>query len=57
VLALSRRGAREIIWLRIFQGLSLEEITTILEITLSAAKMRLSRALDGLARDYPAKPV
>jgi RNA polymerase sigma-70 factor (ECF subfamily) len=55
LLALSPRGAREIIWLRFFQGLSLDEIATTLEITLSAAKMRLYRALDGLARDS-AKP-
>ena len=38
--------SREVLWLRFFQDLSLEDIAATLAISLSAAKMRLYRALD-----------
>lgn len=43
---------REILQLRFYQGLHLDEIATRLEIDLSATKMRLYRALQRLRQAY-----
>ena len=44
--------AREVLMLRFFQDCSLEEIAAALSISLSAAKMRLYRALDQFKAGY-----
>jgi RNA polymerase sigma-70 factor (ECF subfamily) len=44
--------AREVLWLRFFQDRSLEDIAASLAISLSAAKMRLYRALDQFRAAY-----
>jgi RNA polymerase sigma-70 factor (ECF subfamily) len=44
--------AREVLMLRFFQDCSLEEIAAVLSISLSAAKMRLYRALDQFKARY-----
>lgn len=45
-------GNREIVTLRFISGLKIEEIADVLEIGLSAAKMRLQRALTELRTYY-----
>lgn len=52
VLARLPRQAREILLLRFYHDLSLEEIAQILDIGLSAAKMRLYRALKQFKYHY-----
>jgi len=44
--------SREVLMLRFFQDLSLESIATLLAISLSAAKMRLYRALEQFRVEY-----
>jgi RNA polymerase sigma-70 factor (ECF subfamily) len=45
-------SAREVLGLRFFGEASLDEIARILDVGLSAAKMRLYRALDQFAAIY-----
>lgn len=46
--------ARQVLRLRFFEDRSLEEIAAVLTISLSAAKMRLYRALEQFSRHYQA---
>lgn len=45
--------ARQVLALRFFRGASLEETSRAMGVGLSAAKMRLYRAIDQLRRHYP----
>ena len=53
-IALDQLGdnAREVLQLRFFHDYSLEEIAATLSISLSAAKMRLYRALEQFRTGY-----
>lgn len=48
--------ARDILQLRFFKGFSLEQISQLLDISLSAAKMRLYRAFEHFKRLYNSIP-
>jgi len=57
IVAGMREGDRQVIYLRFFLGLTLEETSEALSLPLGTVKSRLSRALDRLRdevqRDYP----
>lgn len=52
VLAMVPDGVREVLELRFFRDYSLQEVATHLDISLSAAKMRLYRALKNFREKY-----